>query len=241
MEAYDLEFDHRISVIDASLADVSDPASPLLAEPIAIKACDECGWRAWCFEQMEATGDLSLLPGMSPVQRRQCCAHGVTTIVELASLDSLTALLIAAGVDLPYFLERARASDPSTPVVDLLSRRPKQAENLVGQGIATAADAARIHPLTATFGDARMTGLPGTSTMRGRGWPVSRLPAAWRRPDRGAPGRHRDRRGHGERGRRLLPLGALLSERRGSVTVASDTSPLCRGTPTPQWGRSRRS
>ena len=90
MEAYDLEFDHRISVIDASITHLSDPASPLLAEPIAIKACDECGWREWCFERMEATGDLSLLPGMSVAQRRQCHARGVTTLRELASLDSLT-------------------------------------------------------------------------------------------------------------------------------------------------------
>jgi predicted RecB family nuclease len=161
MEAYDLEFDHRISVIDASLAHLSDPTSPLLAEPIVIKACDECGWREWCFERMGATGDLSLLPGMSVAQRRRCHARGVTTLRELASLDSLTARLIAAGVDLPYFLEKARTCDPSTPVADLLSGRPAQAKNLVSEGIVTAADAARIDPLTASFGDARLTALPG--------------------------------------------------------------------------------
>ena len=61
--------------------------------------------------------------------------------------------------------------------------------------------------------------------MHGRGSARIRVPPAWRRPGRGTPGRHRDRRGHGERGRRLLPLGALLNERRGSVTVTSDYVP----------------
>ena len=70
MEAYDLEFDHRLAVVDARLVHVSDPAAPLLAEPIAVDACAECGWREWCFEQMEEAGDLSLLPGMSLAKRR---------------------------------------------------------------------------------------------------------------------------------------------------------------------------
>ena len=63
MEVYDLEFAHRLSVIDASLAHLSDPMSPLLAEPIAVPDCDGCRWQEWCFEQMEASGDVSLLRG----------------------------------------------------------------------------------------------------------------------------------------------------------------------------------
>ena len=71
MEVYDLEFAHRLSVIDASLAHLSDPASPLLAEPIAVPECGGCGWHDWCFERMEASGDLSLLPGMTIGKRRE--------------------------------------------------------------------------------------------------------------------------------------------------------------------------
>jgi len=108
VEVYDLEFAHRLSVIDASLAHLSDQASPLLAEPIAVPECGECGWRDWCFEQMETSGDLSLLPGMTIGKRREYHARGVTTLQELASLDSATARLVAAGVDLEHLGEKAR-------------------------------------------------------------------------------------------------------------------------------------
>ncbi len=160
MQAYDLEFAHRLSVVDASLAHLSDPASPLLAEPIAVPECGECGWRAWCFERLEESADLSLLPGMTVAKRRKCQSRGVTTMRELTSLDSATARLIAAGVDLEHLVEKARTSHPSTPVADLMSGRPKQTEELEAEGIATAADVARIDRRTARFGDARLAELP---------------------------------------------------------------------------------
>ncbi len=160
MEAYDLEFGHHLAVIDAAQVHVSDPAAPLLAQPIAVDACPECGWREWCFGQMEETGDLSLLPGMTMAKRRKCHARGVTTMQEMASLDSATARLVAAGVDLDGFLAKADACGPSTPVADLLSGRPKQVATLEAEGIRTAADAAHIDERTRTFGDARLTDLP---------------------------------------------------------------------------------
>lgn len=160
MEAYDLEFAHRLEVMEAALAHESDPATPLLAQPIAVDACAECGWREWCFGQMEAAGDLSLLPGMSMAKRLKCHARGVTTMQEMASLDSSTARLLAAGVDLDGFLTKADASAPSTPVADLLARRPKQVATLEEKGIRTAADASRIDERTRTFGDARLNDLP---------------------------------------------------------------------------------
>jgi predicted RecB family nuclease len=160
MEVYDLEFAHRLSVIDASVAHLSDPASPLLAEPIAVPECDGCGWHDYCFEQMEASGDLSLLPGITIEKRRECLARGVATLKELASLDSVTARLVAAGVDLEQLVAIARTADPSTPVTDLLARSPKQAERLVSEGIVTAADVARIDRRTAGFSGAGFGDLP---------------------------------------------------------------------------------
>jgi predicted RecB family nuclease len=154
MRAYDLEFAHRLAVVDASLAHRSDPASPLLAEPIAVHECGECGWREWCFERLEESADLSLLPGMTVAKRRKCQLRGVTTMRELASLDSTTARLVSAGIDLEHLVEKARTSDPSTPVADLMSGRPKQTEELEVEGIATAADVARLDPLIASFGGA---------------------------------------------------------------------------------------
>lgn len=154
MSAYDLEFAHRLAVVDASLAHLSDPASLLLAEPIAVPECGECGWRGWCFERLEESADLSLLPGMTVAKRRKCQVRGVTTMRELGRLDSTTARLVAAGVDLEQLGEKAGASDPATPVVDVMSGRPKQAEALVAEGIVTAADVARLDPLTADVGGA---------------------------------------------------------------------------------------
>jgi len=179
MEVYDLEFAHRLSVIDASLVHLSDPASPLLAEPIAVPECGGCGWQEWCFGQMEVSGDLSLLPGMTIEKRRQCHARGVTNLEELASLDSRTARLIAAGVELPHLAEKATTADPSTPVTDLLARRPKQAERLADEGIGTAADVVRIDLRTARFGDAGLGDLPQQiDNARARIGPL----AAYRRP-----------------------------------------------------------
>jgi predicted RecB family nuclease len=160
MEVYDLEFAHRLSVIDASQVHLEDPTSPLLAEPIAVKECDGCGWQDWCFEQMEASGDVSLLPGMTIAKRRKYHARGVTTLEELACLDSATARLVSAGVDLAHLEEKARAADPSTPVTELLAHRPKQAERLMEEGFSTVADVSRLHPVTARFGDAGLGDLP---------------------------------------------------------------------------------
>jgi predicted RecB family nuclease len=160
MEVYELEFAHRLSVIDASLTHLTDPTSPLLAEPIAVPECDGCGWQDWCLEQMEASGDISLLPRMTVEKRFTYLARGVTTLQELASLDSRTARLIAAGVDLQHLADEARVAGPSTPVTDLLSGRPVQAEQLVAEGIVTTADVAQIDPLTASFGDTGLADLP---------------------------------------------------------------------------------
>jgi predicted RecB family nuclease len=160
MEAYDLEFAHRLAVIDAALVHASDPAAPLLAEPIAVPECGECGWRDWCFEYMERSGDLSLLPGMSIGKWRKCHARGVTTMLELASLDSTTARLIRARIDLRHLQEKTRSSDPSTPVADLLSGRPKQVKKLEVEGIISVADVARIDQRTASFSDSRLADLP---------------------------------------------------------------------------------
>ena len=160
VELYDLEFAYRLSVIEASLLHQENPTSPLLAEPIAVKECDGCGWQDWCFERMEASGDLSLLPGMTVAKRRKYLARGITTLDELASLDSATARLVAAGVDLAHLEGTARTADSSTAVTDLLTDRPKQAERLVGEGIDTVADMARLHPVTARFADAGMSDLP---------------------------------------------------------------------------------
>ena len=160
VEVYDLEFAYRLSVIDASLMHLEDRTSPLLAEPIAVPECGGCGWQEWCFGQMEASGDISLLPGMTIAKRRRYLARGVTNLQELTFLDARTARLIAAKVDLPSLVEEARIADPRAPVTELLARRPKQAEQLMAEGIATEADVALIDPVTLAFADAELGDLP---------------------------------------------------------------------------------
>jgi predicted RecB family nuclease len=78
----------------------------------------------------------------------------------MASLDSPTARLVAAGVDLDGFLAEADGCPPSTPVADLLSRRPKQVATLEAESIRTAVDVSHIDERTRTFGDARLSDLP---------------------------------------------------------------------------------
>ncbi len=196
------------SVIDASVVHLSDPTAPLLAEPIAVSECDGCGWQEWCFEQMEASGDISVLPGMTIGKRRKYHARGVTTLEQLAALDSATARLIAAGVDLQHLEDKARTADPSTPVTDLLAGRPKQAERLVAEGICTVADARPPRPAHGQLQRRRPRRSPPADRQRaGPDQPPPGPPPARGRPGRRAPGRHRGRRRHGERERRLLPLG----------------------------------
>ena len=208
MEVYDVEFDHRLSVIDASLIHLSDPSSPLLAEPISVPECGGCPWQDWCFERMEVSGDVSLLPGMTIEKRFNCLARGVATLQELASLDSRTARLIAAGVDLQHLTDKAQLADPQTPVTDLLASRPKQAERLVAEHICAVADVACIDPLTATFSDAGIGDLPQQiDNARARIGQYPGLSPARDRPGRRAQSGHRSRCGHGERERWLLPLG----------------------------------
>ena len=207
MELYDLEFAYRLSVIEASLLHLEDPASPLLAEPIAVKECDGCGWQDWCFERMEASGDLSLLPGMTVAKRRKYLARGVTTLDDLASLDSATARLVAAGSRSGALEGMARTADPSTPVTDLLAGRPKQASDWWKRASAPRP----MWPAPSVDRSLRRCGPerppPADRQRPGPHRPVTRLPPARGRPGRRAPGRHRGRRRHGERERGLLPLG----------------------------------
>ena len=100
--------------------------SALLAEPILIPACAECGWRVWCYPRLEESADLSLLQGMDLRKRRLHHERGVTDLHDLAGLDDRTARLIEAGVNLGDLMERATAVDPQTTIDALIPRRRRQ-------------------------------------------------------------------------------------------------------------------
>ena len=113
METYEAAFGHRLAVSDAALGHRRDPTVPLLAEPILIPACDECGWRIWCYPRLEERADLSLLQGMD-LRNAGSTTNGASPIsMQLARLDDRTARLVDDGVNLGDLMERAAAMDPA--------------------------------------------------------------------------------------------------------------------------------
>jgi predicted RecB family nuclease len=96
---------------------------------------------------------------MTIAKRRQYHARGVVSMRDLAALDSATARLISDGIDLRHLQAKAALGDRSTPVADLLSRRPGQARRLADAGIFMAGDATRIDERTAQFGDSGLRDL----------------------------------------------------------------------------------
>ena len=130
METYGAAFAHRLAVADAALGHRRDPTVPLLAEPILIPACGECGWRVWCYPRLEESADLSLLQGMDLRKRRLHHERGVTDLHDLAGLDDRTARLMEAGVNLGDLMERAAAVDPQTAIDAIIPRRRRQITDL---------------------------------------------------------------------------------------------------------------
>ena len=63
MDAYEDAFAYRLAVADAALGHRREATVPLLAEPVLIPACDECGWRVWCFPRLEETADRASCRG----------------------------------------------------------------------------------------------------------------------------------------------------------------------------------
>lgn len=161
MESYDSDFAHRLAVIDATLAHQLDPTVPLLAEPVLVSACPECGWRVWCYPQLEKAADLSLLPGVSLRKRRLHHERGVTDLHELAGLDDRTARLLAAGVDLADLIGRADAMDPGVSIAEIIPRRRRQIAVLAKEGVHAAADLDELLGQTLLYDDSRIGDLPG--------------------------------------------------------------------------------
>jgi predicted RecB family nuclease len=160
MESYDGAFAHGLTVIDAALRHRRDPDVPLQAEPVAIPDCPECGWRVWCFPILEATGDLSLLPGMNLRKRRQHRARGVTDLHGLAALDDRTARLLTGKVDMEDLDERVTDADGQTPIAEIIPRRKRQIADLHSEGVRVVADLRALPAQTLGYRDTAMNDLP---------------------------------------------------------------------------------
>ncbi len=160
MESYDGAFAHGLTVIDAALRHRRDPDVPLQAEPVAIPDCPECGWRVWCFPILEATGDLSLLPGMNLRKRRQHRDRGVTDLHGLAALDDRTARLLTGKVDMEDLDERVTDADGQTPIAEIIPRRKRQIADLHSEGVRVVADLRALPAQTLGYRDTAMNDLP---------------------------------------------------------------------------------
>jgi len=160
METYDGAFAHRLAVIDAARRHRRDPTVALLAEPVSISACPECGWRVWCYPVLEEAADLSLLPGMSMRKRRLHHDRGVTDLEALARLDDRTARILTGSVNLDDLLVRAAVVDRTTPIAEIIPRRRRQITDLARESLHVAGDLDGLLGDTFRYRDAAMGDLP---------------------------------------------------------------------------------
>ncbi len=86
---------------DQVLADLLElRAGRIGTEPFLKPACAACPWRGVCLPELEARGDLSLVPGMTPARRRALRRADVTDIPRLAGAKA-ERLEGASGLEAP--------------------------------------------------------------------------------------------------------------------------------------------
>lgn len=125
-----------------------DPSIKPASGPEWSAACKECPWRDVCKEELREQNHITLLPDITPKRAKAHYAAGVKTIRELAELDSRTARLIDAGVDVLSALAAADGASDDTSVVTLAGRG---AASLVAEGVATAGQVKELCDRTAAY------------------------------------------------------------------------------------------
>jgi predicted RecB family nuclease len=105
---------------------------------------------------------VSLLPRVGWREWKLHCDHGVLNREALARLDSTTARLVSAGVDVPEYQRLVEGLPEDTPVADLgvVVRAKSQLERLRSEGVRTFGDVMGLDSLTATYYGTGMSWLP---------------------------------------------------------------------------------
>ena len=163
MEIYDFEFDFRLDVLAVAQDHLADPSVALLVVPVRVGECDACPWWGYCRPQLEAgPGDVSLVPRVGWREWKVHRDRGVRDRAALAALDSPTARLVAAGIDVAGLIDEAGGLPMDTPVADLptVGRRPAQLARLDEAGVVTVRDVARLTQPTAAYSGTGLTALP---------------------------------------------------------------------------------
>jgi predicted RecB family nuclease len=161
LEVYDFEFAFRLDVAAAALRHAEDPAEPLRVEPVACGECGTCPWRDHCGALLDERQDVSLLPNVGFDQWALHRERGVTSMPRSSPRSTtLTARLVAAGVQLPDLIDLAADLPPATSLTDLIGRRRAQLQALADAGITTVGDLDRLDAATAAYGDTKRVWLP---------------------------------------------------------------------------------
>ena len=163
MERYDFEFEFRLDVIAVAEEHKRDDSVALLVVPVKIPECGGCPWWDYCRLELERPpGDVSLLPRIGWAEWKVHRDHGVANRAELASLDPLTARLVARGVDVAAVRSATDGLDRDEDLADVtaVTLSQKDLELLASEGVTSIGDVRQLCARTASYSDVTLRALP---------------------------------------------------------------------------------